>query len=85
MIVNAILTLINTVLGWFLSTVGSLLGSLSFPLPAAFGDAVGFFKSLDAFFPVTEFIEAFTFLCSYFAFVWGVKWVVKLIDWLPFT
>jgi ABC-type multidrug transport system permease subunit len=80
MIADALLGLLHTAIGWISTAAASLVGGLTFP--AGFSDAVGYLKSLDRFLPVTEFLAGFSFLLSYFGVVWGLKWVMKIVDWI---
>jgi hypothetical protein len=83
MIINSLLEVINTLIGYLISAVALLWGN--HPFPTDFVEAFSFIRGLNDFLPVTEALLAVSFMVAYFGMVWGLKWIVKVIDWLPIT
>jgi hypothetical protein len=78
MIVDALLGLVNTLLGWG----RGLLPSWSISLPSFVTNIVAQLKTVDGILPVTEVLAVLSLYVTLVGAFSGVKWTVKLIDWI---
>ncbi len=83
MILNKFLDLINGAVGAVVSYITSLWGTEVYP--TTFVAALGWIKSLDVLLPITEGLGLVGFWLAVQSVIWGLKWIIKLIDWLPIT
>jgi hypothetical protein len=85
---NYLLDLLGTWIDWLVDGVNALWSTLlpGFPaFVASFGHALGLMKSLNAYLPVAETFICLGLLVGYITWSLTVKWLMQLIDWLPFT
>lgn len=78
MIINSLLALANTLLGWFLALRPAWQPSL----PPSVSQFVGFCESWDGIFPVNETLACISTLCLGAVVFVGVKWGKTLVDWI---
>ena len=78
MITDALLVLLNTLLGWGVA----LLPSWSMSLPAQLADVLSQIRAYDDIMPVTETLSCVGLMGTLVALYSGVKWTIKLIDWV---
>lgn len=83
MIADFFIGIINSLITTLVDAVNALM--VHIPLPSIPASAFSWLKSLDAFLPVSEFVTGVVFLIGYFSVLVVIKWIVKLIDWLPVT
>ena len=78
MITELLLDLVSFVLGVFLT----LLPEWTIPLPSGLETAISWLKGFDEILPVTEGLQVASLCVGYVAISQGVKWTVKVIDWI---
>lgn len=78
MITNVILTILAGLVSW----LASLLPQWSLHLPGTFLAVISMLKSFDWLLPVSETLTCSAIIVTAVGLSQGIKWSVKLIDWI---